>query len=61
MASSLPIPDIRRIRSYITRLPLATRIEFLIVTVFYLVHLGVPGITQWGSLIPQEVHLTSRT
>ncbi|KAK1817482.1 putative rhomboid protease [Friedmanniomyces endolithicus] len=59
MAFTFALPDARRIRSYLLRLPLATRILILIITAFYIAHLFWPGITQWGALIPQEIGISS--
>ncbi|KAK4549197.1 hypothetical protein LTR36_007655 [Oleoguttula mirabilis] len=57
MAISVALPDARRIRSYIFRLPLATRGILALITGFYIAHLFLPGLTQWGALIPQEINL----
>ncbi|GAB7361230.1 hypothetical protein MBLNU230_g1291t1 [Neophaeotheca triangularis] len=57
MAPSFSLPDARRIRSYILRLPLATRLLFLILTGFYIATLFAPGLEQWGSLIPSEINI----
>jgi len=55
MATSWPIPDARRIRSYFLRLPLATRAVLFLLTSFYIANLFAPSLTQWGALIPQEI------
>lgn len=60
MASKFTLPDARRIRSYFVRLPLATRLILLILTVFYFAQLISPGLDQWGALIPNEITFTSR-
>lgn len=59
MASYLPaMPDARRIRSYIFRLPLATRGLALIITGFYIAKLVLgPWIIEWGAVIPNEISL----
>ena len=61
MAPSLPyIPlfDPRRLRSYLLRLPLFTRVVFTLIVVFWLLELqSVWNIVQWGALIPNEVNL----
>ncbi len=54
------IPDIRRIRSYFLRLPLATRLLVLVLTAFYIAVCIRPSLEQWGALIPQEINLTTR-
>ncbi len=61
MAPSLPyIPlfDPRRLRSYLLRLPLFTRIVFFFVVGFWLLGFQtIWNIVQWGALIPKEVNL----
>ncbi|QIX00162.1 hypothetical protein AMS68_005679 [Peltaster fructicola] len=57
MASSFALPDTRRLRNFILRLPLATRIETAILTAFYIAHIVHPGLDQWGALVPQEIRL----
>ena len=61
MAPSFPyIPffDPRRLRSYLLRLPLFTRILFALVVVFWLLELqSVWDVIQWGALIPREMNL----
>lgn len=58
--ASFSIPDVRRIRSYFLRLPLATRLMLLVLTGFYIAVCVRPNLEQWGALIPQEIDLTSR-
>lgn len=60
MASSYALPDARRIRSYILRLPLATRGILFLLTAFEVAHFFVPGLEQWGALIPQEIRIDTR-
>ena len=61
MANYLPaLPDGRRIRSYFTRLTLATRGILLLITLAYIAHLFVPKITTWGALIPDEININTR-
>ncbi|TKA22354.1 hypothetical protein B0A50_08173 [Salinomyces thailandicus] len=55
MAMSFALPDARRIRSYLLRLPLATRGILFLLTTFYVAHFFWPGLEQWGALIPQEI------
>jgi hypothetical protein len=55
MVSWLQVPDARRMRSFIMRLPLATRILLLLLAAFSIAHVFVPGLEQWGALIPQEI------
>ena len=59
--SSFPSIDARKIRSSITRLPLATRLLLLALLGFYAARLFNPGLEQWGALIPKEMGLQSRT
>lgn len=60
MASSYALPDARRIRSYLLRLPLATRGILFLLTAFEVAHFFVPGLEQWGALIPQEIRIDTR-
>lgn len=61
MAPSLPyisLFDPKRLRSYLLRLPLFTRIIFVLIVVFWLLEFqSVWNIVQWGSLIPKEINL----
>lgn len=59
MMPSLPKFDARRVRSYIFRLPLCTRLLLFIIVAFYLASLGLSWFTTWGALIPQEVGLAT--
>lgn len=60
MAFSLPLPDARRIRSFFTKLPLATRVLLALLTAFWVAHAFRPGLEQWGALIPQEININTR-
>ncbi|KAF2169587.1 hypothetical protein M409DRAFT_64673 [Zasmidium cellare ATCC 36951] len=51
------LPDARRIRSSLLRLPLCTRGLVAVITLLYVVHWFVPEITEWGALIPSEINL----
>jgi hypothetical protein len=51
------IPDARRIRSFLLRLPLATRGLLVIIIGFYFSRLFYPEIEQWGALIPSKMNL----
>lgn len=61
--NSLPLPNARfffvnpsRVRSYLLRLPLFTRLILLAIVAFWLLELQtVWSVTQWGALIPKEV------
>ena len=61
MAPTIPsilLFDPRRLRSYLLRLPLFTRVIFVLIVVFWLLEFqSVWNIMQWGSLIPKEVNL----
>ena len=60
MVSFFQIPDARRIRSFFTKLPLATRLLLLLFTAFWLAKAFRPELEQWGALIPQEINLGTR-
>ena len=62
MAPTLPSLSPARLRSYIFRLPLFTRIILLFIAVLWAVELqSAWDIVQWGSLVPKQVGLgTSR-
>lgn len=62
MAPTLPSLDVRRLRSYIFRLPLFTRVILVFIAIFWILELQqVWNVIQWGALIPQEINLaTSR-
>lgn len=58
MAPTFPHFNPARIRTYIFRLPLFTRIAFLLILVFWLLELqSVWDVVQWGALVPQKVNL----
>ena len=58
MAPSVPSLDVRRIRSYVFRLPLFTRIVLVFVGLFWILELQqVWDVVQWGALVPKEVNL----
>ncbi|KAK4960562.1 putative rhomboid protease [Elasticomyces elasticus] len=59
MSSSFSLPDARRIRSYVLRLPLCTRGLLLIITGAYFAHLFWAGLTTWGALIPKEIGIST--
>jgi hypothetical protein len=60
MASFFQVPDARRIRSFFTKLPLATRLLLVLFTAFWIAKAVRPGLEQWGALIPQEINLGTR-
>lgn len=58
MAPTLPSFDIRRLRSYVFRLPLFTRIVLVFISLFWILELQqVWDVVQWGALVPKEVNL----
>ena len=58
MAPTLPSLDLRRLRSYVFRLPLFTRIILVFIGIFWLLELQTAwDVIQWGALVPQEVNL----
>lgn len=57
MAPTLPQFNPARLRSYIFRLPLFTRIILLVIFVFWILELqSAWNVVQWGALIPQKVN-----
>jgi len=60
MVSFFQVPDARRIRSFFTKLPLATRLLLVLFTAFWLAKAFRPELEQWGALIPQEINLGTR-
>lgn len=67
MATPTALPPLpfnpSRVRSYLVRLPLFTRLVLLVILVFWLLEFQtVWSVVQWGSLIPDECNLgTSRS
>ncbi|KAI9822893.1 MAG: putative rhomboid protease [Thelocarpon impressellum] len=60
MAPSMPQFNPARMRSYVFRLPLFTRLVLLIVAVSWIVGIqSMWDIVQWGALIPKDVGLTT--
>ncbi|KAI4097168.1 MAG: hypothetical protein LQ344_000578 [Seirophora lacunosa] len=60
MAPTLPSLDVRRLRSYIFRLPLFTRVILVFIAIFWILELQqVWNVIQWGALIPQEINLAT--
>jgi glycosylphosphatidylinositol transamidase len=52
---SLPV-DPTRVRSYILRLPLFTRVVLLVIVAFLLLELqSVWDVVSWGALVPDEM------
>jgi glycosylphosphatidylinositol transamidase len=67
MATPTALPPLpfnpSRVRSYLVRLPLFTRLVLLVILVFWLLEFQtVWSVVQWGALIPDECNLgTSRS
>ncbi|KAL8656611.1 MAG: hypothetical protein Q9210_000149 [Variospora velana] len=60
MAPTLPSLDIRRLRSYVLRLPLFTRMILILIAIFWILELQqVWNVVQWGALIPKEINLAT--
>ena len=60
MAPSWPTISPQRVRSYILRLPLLTRIVLLLILLLWLLELqSAWDVARFGSLIPSEVGLSS--
>ncbi|KAJ5532938.1 hypothetical protein N7494_009490 [Penicillium frequentans] len=62
MATPTALPPLpfnpSRVRSYLVRLPLFTRLVLLVILVFWLLEFqSVWSVVQWGSLIPDECNL----
>ena len=58
MAPTLPSISPARLRSYIFRLPLFTRLIILVITIFWVLELQSKwNVVKWGALIPMEVGL----
>lgn len=57
MAPSLPTFDFRRLRLYVVRLPLFTRIVLVLIAFFFVIELQHAwDVVQWGALFPKHVH-----
>ena len=62
MPSTIPSFNPARLRSYIFRLPLFTRIILLLIILFWILELQTAwNVTQWGALVPKEVNLGTST
>ncbi|KAI9852535.1 MAG: putative rhomboid protease [Thelocarpon superellum] len=60
MAPSLPQLNPARLRSYLFRLPLFTRVVLTLILVFWLLAFqSLWDIVEWGALIPLEIDLTT--
>lgn len=63
MAPSIPqFPSPARLRNYVFRLPLFTRIILLLIVLFWILELqSAWNVTQWGALVPEKVNLGTST
>lgn len=58
MAPTLPQFNPARLRSYIFRLPLFTRIVLVLIIGFWILELqSAWDVVQWGALVPEKVNL----
>lgn len=58
MAPTLPSFSPARLRSYLFRLPLFTRVVLLLIVIFWILELqSVWDVVQWGALYPNEINL----
>ena len=62
MAPTLPQFSPAKLRSYIFRLPLLTRMIVLFITIFWILELqSAWDVIHWGALIPNKVNLGTST
>lgn len=62
MAPTLPQFNPARLRPYVFRIPLFTRIILLLIVLFWLLEFqNAWDIAQWGALVPLEVNLGTST
>lgn len=61
MAFSFQQFDARRVKSYLFRLPLCTRLLIATIVAFYIASLFLSWFTPWAALIPSEIGLQSST
>lgn len=62
MAPTLPQFNSARLRSFIFRIPLFTRLVLLLILLFWILELQTAwDIAQWGALVPLQVNLTTST
>ncbi|KZF22980.1 hypothetical protein L228DRAFT_247412 [Xylona heveae TC161] len=60
VSAALPQFNPARIRSYLLRLPIFTRVAlFAIIALWFLSILPLWDVQQWGALIPNEIHLST--
>ena len=62
MAPTLPQFNPARLRSYVFRIPLFTRIILLLILLFWILEFQTAwDIAQWGALVPLQVNLGTST
>lgn len=62
MAPTLPQFNPARLRSYVFRIPLFTRIILLLILLFWILELQTAwDIAQWGALVPLQVSFSTST
>ena len=62
MAPTLPQFNPARLRSYVFRIPLFTRIVLLIIILFWILEFQATwDIARWGALVPLEVNIGTST
>lgn len=60
MAPTLPQFNSARLRSFVFRIPLFTRLVLLLILLFWILELQTAwDIAQWGALVPLQVNLTT--
>ena len=58
MAPTLPQFNPARLRTYVFRIPLFTRVVLLLVILFWILEFQTAwDVAQWGALVPLEVNL----
>lgn len=62
MAPTLPQFNSARLRSFVFRIPLFTRLVLLLILLFWILELQTAwDIAQWGALVPLQVNLSTST
>ena len=62
MAPTLPQFNPARLRSYVFRIPLFTRIILLLILLFWILEFQTAwDVAQWGALVPLQVTLSTST
>ena len=62
MAPTLPHFNPSRLRTYLFRIPLFTRIALILITLFWILEFQSKwDVAQWGALVPLEVNLSTST